>query len=119
MRFTDVDTDGHVIRIIRCTKCGSIVARIYGDIEVRFRAVAVKPRRKIAGHGDSPIVENGCFLLDQTDEEITEWCRDGYGGARCQTCTIGYHTLDVRDAARILVRSDRRSTKLLQRRDTL
>lgn len=116
MRFDDVDTDGHAIRLVRCPRCAQIVARVYGDVEIRYRVLDPQSRDRTFQGGRFPVSGPSIFL-GSTD--LDDLMAGGDVSARCTRCKIGYDVRDVADTARHLIRTDRRSSKLRPRRATL
>ena len=110
-RFHDADTDGELIRLVRCPK-GHIVGRLYGDCEIRFRLLDAKERS-----GGRAIV-NGSVDINAHENQLAEMAAR-FDAAQCAGCQVGYDLRDVRAAARLAVRKNKRSVKLLQRYDTL
>lgn len=122
-----VDPEGHhptlresehtgVIGVIRCPSCGSIVARVHEGNHVRFRSHVSKGRK--SGHRESLILSSGFYLNDPA-ADIAELTDRESMGAWCSRCKLGYHALDIRDAARRLLHFDKDAIKVKATRGTL
>ena len=107
------DDNGDPVRLVRCERCGGIVARVYGDREVRFYVLNAKTR-----NGAEREIVFGYFTID-VDPDVLARASAQHSRARCGPCGIGYDLRDVDRAARVAIRNDQRNVKTAHRFDTL